>query len=174
MIVIGIDPGLTGALAKLNHAGQLEILLDMPTMQRAGGGATVKNQVDGAALAELLRGWIREHDRTEIHVVIEKAQPMPGKIKGKPNAKPQGSASTFSMGLTAGIIEGVVVTLGLAHEIVHPATWKAKIKPGTGKEAARAHAIRLYPGAQPLLGRVMDHNRAEALLIARYGREKVH
>jgi crossover junction endodeoxyribonuclease RuvC len=62
----------------------------------------------------------------------------------------------------------VVATLGIPHTLVHPATWKAQIKlTGPGKNVYRAHAQRLYPQAP--LGRVMDHNRAEALLIAKYG-----
>ena len=175
MIVIGIDPGITGAIALISPQG-LQACADLPVMARssrrvrAKGGEMrdkVTNQIDAGALAELLRDWTSGHDRNEIMVIIEKCQAMPGKVKDSDKA--QSSAGTFGLGLSAGLIEGVVATLRLPHQLVHPATWKAHLKVPTGKEAARAMAIRWYPSAP--LGKKKDHNRAEAVLLARYGKE---
>lgn len=175
-IVIGIDPGISGACALLTEQG-LQACVDIPIMVRAqsrvrrkGGEMRdkVTNQVDGAGLATLLREWTNGHDKNEVLVVIEKCQAMPGKIKGSDKA--QSSAGTFSLGLSAGIIEGVVAARGLPHQLVHPATWKAHFKLPTGKDAARSRTIRLYPSAP--ISRKKDHNRAEAILLARYGQEK--
>ena len=164
MVVIGIDPGLTGALALMDHHG-LQAVQDMPTMQRALALGTVKNQVNAAAVTQLLKEWTREHSRNEILVVLEHQRPI-----HFPGAKPQGSSSVFSLGHTTGILEGVVVALGFPHREVTPQTWKKALGlPGGAKNkgVVRAKAQRLYPEAP--LTRVMDHNRAEAIMIARWG-----
>lgn len=174
MIIIGIDPGLTGAMALLTAAG-LQDCLDIPVMQRGTGAGSVKNQVNAAALDEILRSWSADHDKNEIMVMIENQRPMPAVREtpgqGKGFRITQGSASIFSLGLTAGMIEGVVVARGLRHELVEPAEWKKALKlsaKGADKKAvARAMATRLYPNAP--LHRVKDHNRAEAILIAHHG-----
>lgn len=156
MICIGIDPGITGALAAINHRGMLAVS-DMPVMQRSKGGATVKNQVNAAALADLLRQWLEGYDKNEIRIFIERVQAMPK----------QGVSTMFSMGHTCGIIEGVVAARGYPHELVTPREWKRALKLGSDKGQSRALAQRLYPEAS--LARAKDHNRAEAILIARYG-----
>lgn len=175
MIVIGIDPGITGGMSQLGHRGEVLQCADIPVMVRSssrvpakGGGMRdkVTNQVNPSGLAEILREWTAGFDKTEVHVVIEKCQAMPGKLKGSDKA--QSSAGTFSLGLSAGLIEGVVAALGLPHRIVHPATWKAALKlQGMDKNQVRAHAQRMYPQAP--ITRAKDHNRAEALLLAKYG-----
>lgn len=159
MIIIGIDPGLEGALAKVGSAGLID-MQDMPIMPRSVGG-TVKNQVNGAGLHQLLQEWVRSHDKNEFMVFIERVNAMPK----------QGSASTFSLGHTTGIIEGVICAYGLAHQMIQPGSWKKHFKLTADKDAARALAQRYYPEAS--LTRKKDHNRAESLLIARYGWEKV-
>lgn len=166
LYVIGIDPGLSGALALVGPQG-LQAVVDMPVMQRAMAAGKVKNQVNGAAVAQLLKEWTREHDTVEILVVLEHQAPF--RIPGN---KPQGSSSTFSLGHTAGILEGVVVALGFPLRVVTPVTWKKALGlPGgaKNKSVVRTRAQRLYPQAP--LTRVMDHNRAESILIARYGYE---
>lgn len=168
MIVIGIDPGISGAIALLTEQG-LQACVDIPIMVRSDKGAKVKNQINGAALSDALRDLTKDFDKNEVLVVIEKVQAMPGKMGGKMSPAAT-SSSTFSLGLSAGIIEGVVAARGLPHALVHPATWKAHFKLAKGKDAARAHAQRLYPGAD--IHRKKDHNRAEAILLARYGRDK--
>ena len=165
-VIIGCDLGLTGAWSKIVD-GSLIDMADMPVMQRGTKSAAVKNQVNAAALAELLRTWTAGYDRhTECIVVMERVQAM----GGSKNGRSQGVSSSFSLGHTAGIVEGVVSALGIPHEIVSPATWKKALGVPGGedqKNVARAMAQRWYPGAS--LARVKDHNRAESLLIARYG-----
>ena len=168
MIVVGVDPGLTGALSMLGHRAELLHLEDMPVMQRGDGSGAVKNQVNCSALSELLREWLDPYDKNQIHVFIEQAQSMPAVIKGK---VVQGGASIFSTGLTAGMIEGVVASRGYPHTLVRPAEWKKVFKLKSAKEQARALAQRMYPEAS--LHRMKDHDRAESLLIAKYGFDKV-
>lgn len=173
MIIIGIDPGLTGAVANIGHRGELlHAIADMPTMQRGAGTGAVKNQVNAGALAELLRGWLEPFDSNEVRILIEEAQSMPAAVRGKGGQIKivQGGASIFSTGLTAGLVEGVVAALRFPHELVRPNIWKKAVKHASTKEQARALAARMYPEAS--LHRMKDHNRAEALLIARYGHER--
>lgn len=160
MLIISVDPGLTGALAMIDHRG-LQAVADMPIMAKSSG--TVKNQVNAAALTTLLQEWCNGHDKNEIMVLME-AQHAMGKQK---NGRSQGASSNFSLGHTAGIIEGVVVAKGLPHEIVTPQSWKKHYGLDSDKEKARTLAQRLYPEAS--LARMKDHNRAEAILIAAYG-----
>lgn len=170
MNIIGVDPGLTGALALLNHHG-LQAVHDIPTMIKGNGEGAVKNQVDPGALDDLLRAWIEGKDKNEIMVMIESQGPV-----RLPGNKILGGASAFSLAYTAGVIEGVVTALRLPREFVTPSVWKKALgltAKGPDKKAlARAMAQRYYPEAD--IHRVKDHNRAEAILIARYGHQKYH
>lgn len=176
MIVIGIDPGLTGAIAKIGHRGEFLMMGDMPVMQRGGDQAKVMNQVNQPALADMLREMEMTHDRNEIMVVIEKVQSMPAVVRtpgrGEGFKIAQGGASIFSFGHTAGCIETVVAVLGFRMELVRPSEWKKEMKLKSDKEQVRAEAIRAFPTAP--LSRLKDHNRAEALMLARYGYQKYH
>ena len=166
MIVIGIDLGLSGAIAKLVD-GNLQDMADMPVMLRGTANASVKNQVNAAALHQLLAAWTPEVDRrVECLVLMERVQAM-GASK---NGRSQGVSSSFSLGHTAGIVEGVVTSMGFAHEIITPQSWKKALGVGKDKDEARAMAQRWYPSAP--LARQKDHNRAEAILIARYGHQR--
>ena len=159
MIIIGIDPGLTGAIAQVGHGGEYVRLADMPTMARSGAKAYVKNQVNAGELAHLLRTWLGDCDKNEIHFFIETPIAFPG----------QHVSTTAAAFLTSGLIEGVVMARNYAHTLVAPKDWKKALQLSPDKEQGRARAIRLFPGAASMLSRVKDHNRAEALLIAKYG-----
>ena len=161
MITIGIDPGLTGALAMLGHKAEFLRVSDIPVMKRLGPKAAVKNQVNGAALEEILRGWTEDYDKNEIVAFIETPIAFPG----------QHVATIAAAFLTAGIIEGVLSARHFAHQLVRPADWKKAMGLSADKDQARARAIRLYPEAPLALAK--HHNRAEALLIARYGHEQI-
>ena len=165
MRIIGIDPGLTGAISLLTEHG-LQGTWDMPTMQRHAGG-TVKNQVDPKALEDIINDITTGHDRNEFMVVIEQQQAMGGGM---------GASTVFSLGLTAGIIEAVIAIMHLPHELVPPSVWKKAMNlSAKGKDAkgtARTMAQRFYPTAELHLAK--HHNRAESALIARYGFERHH
>ena len=163
MIVIGIDIGLTGAIGMLDWRGDAIKISDMPVMQRQGKAAYVKNQVNAAGLEELLRDWTSTYDRNEIHVVIETPIAFPG----------QHVATTAAAFLTAGLVEGVVAARHYPHSLIAPKDWKKALGLSDSKEQARARAIRLFPRLADELKRVKDHNRAEALLIAKYGWDKL-
>ena len=141
MNTIGIDPGISGAVALLNGAVAPEVV-DMPSNPRD--------------LWDTLSAWRTDHD--DLYAYVERAQAMPG----------QGVSSTFKTGFGYGVIIGLLAGLGIPYETVTPAVWKKRAGLiGKDKEASRALARQLWPTAP--LGRVRDHGRAEALLIAKYG-----
>lgn len=143
------DPGLSGAVAITSgpHHTSAEVH-DLPVM-----GAGKQVILDGGALRRLL-----ERGRVDC-AVIEHVSSMPK----------QGVSSTFKFGTTFGQIIGVVQSLGVPHEFVRPHVWMGQMKLPSGpdkKEAARRRAIELFPNLAEELARKMDHNRAEALLLA--------
>lgn len=157
-IVIGIDPGLGGALACLSDKNAL--ISDMPTVARGAGTGRVKREVDAAGVAAILRGYTAGM-RDDAIVVLERVAAMPG----------QGVASMLSIGDSLGTVRGVVAALGLPLVWVTSQKWKKHYGLGREKELARARAIQLYPTAELNLHK--HHGRAEALLIARWGWEEL-
>jgi hypothetical protein len=152
MVVIGIDPGLAGAVAVLGATGTLEALADTPTLTLKVQRGT-KHAYDGPGMVTMLRSYA---DR-QAHVLIEEAQPMPR----------QGTRSMLTLGFGYGLWVGILATLQLLYTTVRPAVWKKAFSLGTDKEASRLRAMQLFPGAELRLKK--HHGRAEALLLAHYG-----
>lgn len=153
MLIYGIDPGLSGAIAVLAN-GELMDVQDLPVVAVSGG--TVKRALDPAALAALLRGWRAQIGVDAEHAAIEFVAARPG----------QGVAGVFSLGHTAGAIAGVVATLGIPSQLVTPMKWKRALGVSSDKTDARAAASRLFPSHAGRWARVRDDGRAEAALIA--------
>jgi crossover junction endodeoxyribonuclease RuvC len=154
LMVFGIDPGLTGAIAVLAPDGTLQALWDTPTLTlKTSRGTRQEYDLPG------LVGLLVRYTGSQTHVLIEEAQAMPG----------QGTRSMFTIGLGMGIWLGILGALGLAHTRVRPAVWKRRLGLTSDKEQARLRAQQLYPGAD--LRRKRDHGRAEALLLAWHGRQ---
>ena len=146
MIVIGVDPGVTGAIA-VHSAGSLDLVMDMPVL----GGRT-----DGGALADILGAY--HHD--EVAIYLEDTHAMPK----------NGSIASYSLGFNSGVIVGVVQSLSHPLHRVRPAIWKRKMGVTTmDKNAIRGLVREIYPAHAKDFERVKDHNRAEAVLISRYG-----
>lgn len=154
MRVIGVDPGALGAMALLDGF-TLEVE-DMPALKMRRG-KTDKNEVDGPALAELLQSWMPV-DAFFIELV--------GGIQG------QSASAAFNFGLAAGVVRGAAHMAGCRVEIVPTTTWKRAtgVKLGAGKDPSRSRACQLWPRSAALFRRVKDADRAEAALIAEYGR----
>lgn len=154
MIIFGIDPGLDGAIA-LFRDGRYLAVMDLPVIARGKGKAAVNRQLDAAVFAVFLRHTRSVHADESMLAVVERVSAMPG----------QGSGSVFSLGDT----NGVLAALAIAIEFVTPAEWKKHYRIDSHKERARAAAIERFPEAAAMMTRKCDHNRAEAILIARYG-----
>lgn len=155
---IGIDPGLSGALALLLGDECLQVS-DMPV-----AGEKRHRSVSAALLADTLLALVdRCQDRPT--VVIERVSAMPK----------QGVSSTFAFGRSLGIAEGVVGALGLPLVRVTPQVWKRRAGLiGTEKDAARQRAIELFPERSVDLARKKDGGRADAILIGFYGVEEAN
>ena len=143
--ILGIDPGVTGAIAALYDTGAHNVW-DMSANPHDLYGLleTVINEDDGIGMAYL-----------------EKAQAMPK----------QGVVSMFNYGVGYGQILGILAACSVPYTLVTPPVWKRALGlTGKPKEASRAMARQLFPTAP--LSRVKDHGRAEALLIAEWGRRR--
>ena len=148
--VIGIDPGISGAIAIFDRNTQsLLSVIDMPTLE-VDSGKTKKRHISAAGLRNILEGY------PDSHVVIEKVGAMPG----------QGVTSMFNFGRSAGIIEGIVVGLKIPHTSVTPQTWTKAVGRAAGKDASRMRAMELFPSKADLFKRAKDDGRADAALIA--------
>jgi crossover junction endodeoxyribonuclease RuvC len=151
---IGIDPGISGAVAVLDENLACVAAYEMPTMKMGK-----KQQVNAAELARLLRihtKWL-QHDPTCVTAYLELVAAMPG----------QGVTGMFNFGMSYGVVQGVLAALDVPTELVTPGTWKKRASlVGKEKDMARTKAQMLYPTLN--LGRKKDIGRADALLIARF------
>lgn len=146
MRVLGIDVGLTGALALVSDETLVGVW-DMPVIERGK-----KRVLDAEALARWMAGptWVDA-------VVLEEQGAAPG----------QGLGSTFKLGWQAGLIEGLVRASMVPLALVRPNVWKAGMRLSGDKEMSRQAARKLWPASKDF-ERKKDHGRAEAALLARY------
>jgi len=153
-MIISVDPGKTGAIAALEN-GRITWVYDMPTMGRTHGKG---QEIDPYELSSILLNIKAGKDAT---VLIEQVGAMPG----------QGTTSMFHFGESVGVILGVCGALQLPVRRVRPQFWKKKAGLiGKDKDAARALAIQIHPEVSDMLTRKKDVGRAEAILIAEFGR----
>lgn len=145
-MILGIDPGISGALAWVDNDGYLIATHDVPVVEVVG-----KKKVSPQILTALIE------TRLPRLVVVEDVGAMPG----------QGVTSMFGFGYSAGVIAGVVAGLKLPIVLYRPATWKRQAGVPADKGAARQMAQRFWPGARDF-DRVKDDGRAEAALLARW------
>ena len=152
-IILGFDPGQTGAIAAFDGE-RIEAVIDMPTMTRLHGKG---NQVDPYALTTALIDLCAGREAT---AVLEAVSAMPG----------QGVSSTFHFGESVGVVLGVLGALQMPIRMVTPAKWKkAAGLLGRDKDAARTMAIQHHPEIADQLTRKKDIGRADAVCIARFG-----
>ena len=153
MRIIGIDPGLSGAIAILED-NKIKELFDMPVMP---DGKKNKRQLNNALLVKLIKDNIKNLEDTVM--IVEQVNAMPG----------QGVTSMFNFGQTFGAIKGICAALGLPIFFVRPAKWKKHFELiNSSKDASRTKAIEMYPSISEQLSRKKDVNKSDALLIARY------
>ena len=164
-LVIGIDPGLSGAIGALAD-GEPTFVHDMPTRPRPSGKG---REVDVRALDKLIRDLLGRHQGADVQVVLETVGGFTGR----------GASMSFAFGQSDGAVRAVLTMLNLNPIGVYPITWKGyfgllapRVKkgepkpPSPGKAASRARIVELFPNqALPFL-RAKDDGRAEALLLA--------
>lgn len=156
-ITLGIDPGVTGAIAILAD-GEPVRFVDLPAFDRPKGG----RELDPFRLAAALRGVGQEHRGAAIFATLEEVGAFSG----------EGRTSGFRFGEGFGIVKGVLGSLGIAWTLARPQAWKKHFALiGTDKDQARIEAVRRYPHLSSALARKKDIGRADALLIARWAWE---
>ena len=153
MKIIGIDPGLSGAIAVLENNKVLN-MFDMPVMSE---GKKNKRQLNSALLVSLINENIEKGE--EITVVVEQVNAMPG----------QGVTSMFNFGQSFGILKGICSAMQLSVYFVRPAKWKKYFNLiNSEKDASRTRAIEIFPYYSSHLSRKKDSNQADAILIASF------
>jgi crossover junction endodeoxyribonuclease RuvC len=153
MLICGIDPGKTGAIAFVDTPGVLRAVVPMPVETPASRFKRRKLswEINWWAVTEAIRA-----EKPDL-VVLERQGARPG----------QGVSSTFVIGFQYGALTGVLAALGLPFEVVDPSVWKRGLDLlGHDKNASRERAIELMPESSALFSRKKDHGRAEAALIA--------
>lgn len=160
-MIIGIDPGQTGALAFYEH-GKIFAVVDMPVMARTHGKG---QKVDAYALGTLImsnRGYLGT-------AVMEQVDGRPRRT-GAGDTVAMGGTSGFNFGESFGIVEGVLGALQIPVRFVTPRVWKKSSGLlGKDKDAARTMAIQLHPEVADQLTRKKDIGRADAICIAHFG-----
>jgi crossover junction endodeoxyribonuclease RuvC len=148
-LVLGVDPGLTGALAILSADGTLELVADLPVIRDRSLA-----WIDGSELQSLILGALQ--GRTAV-AMVERVSSMPG----------QGIASSFQFGVGFGSILSILQAMHVPLEFVTPAVWKRSYGLSRDKHASLFKARLMFPAADLHLAK--HDGRAEALLIAQYG-----
>jgi crossover junction endodeoxyribonuclease RuvC len=154
-IIMGCDPGLSGAVAGLwiNDSWGIDGLRvdDMPTMV-IKSGKKEQQHISAAGLAALIKDYGRVSSAT-----VELVGAMPG----------QGVTSMFRFGYAAGLLHGCLGACGVPVETITPQEWKRMVRLiGENKDASRFRAQQLFPDYAGLFARVKDNGRADAVLIA--------
>ena len=155
MLIIGIDPGISGAICFFED-GKVKEIIDMPTMAE---GKKNKRQVNGTQIYNEISLRINKFQKKEIIIVIEQVSAMPG----------QGVTSMFNFGQSFGVLKGICSAMQLSMYFVRPAKWKkyfGLIK--TEKDASRTKVIEIFPYISSQLSRKKDSNKADAILIASF------
>ena len=153
MILIGIDPGLSGAIAILEDKKVLN-LHEMPVMAE---GKKNKKQLNSAQLVNLIKEYANDSD--EVAVIVEQVNAMPG----------QGVTSMFNFGQTFGAIKGICAALKLTIFFVRPSKWKKHFELiNSSKDSSRTKTIEMYPTLSNQLSKKKDVNKSDAILIARF------
>ena len=155
MLVLGIDPGLTGALALYDPATDRLTLQDVPTFVLPKGSKGKKTELDLYGLASIFDNWAGQPVRAYVERVSASSQ--------------MGTVSAFSFGGSYWALRMACAAHFIPHELVTPQVWKKALKVPAAKDGARARASALLPQHSSLWTRAKDHGRAEAALIALYG-----
>jgi len=148
--IMGIDPGVTGAIAFYFPDAPGRIAVD--DVPVAGG------EISAPHLASMVRRY------SPTLAVIEKVNAMPG----------QGVVSMFNFGRSYGDVRGVIGALNIPLHFVSPQKWKKHFGLTSDKDQSRMLAIRMFPTVSEHFKLKKHDGRAEAALIALYGAEAIH
>ena len=155
MLIIGIDPGISGSICFFKDGKILEVI-EMPTMTE---GKKNKKQVNGSQIYNEILKRVNKLEISDIRVIVEQVSAMPG----------QGVTSMFNFGQSFGILKGICSAMQLPIYFVRPAKWKKHFNLiNSEKDASRTRAIEIFPYFSSQLSKKKDANKADAILIASF------
>ena len=155
MLIIGIDPGIKGAICILKDGVVINVF-DMPVMPV---GKKNKSQVNGSQVYNEILKVIENEGKQDVKVVIEQVSAMPG----------QGVTSMFNFGQSYGVLKGIFSAMQIPMDFISPVKWKKYYNLiNTQKDSSRTKAIEFFPYISSKLSRKKDANKADAILIASF------
>ena len=155
MLVIGIDPGISGSICFFKD-GKVVDIIEMPNMAE---GKKNKRQVNGAQIYNEISSRIKNFSKEDTKVVIEQVSAMPG----------QGVTSMFNFGQSFGVLKGICSAMQLPMYFVRPAKWKKYFSLiNSEKDASRTKVIQIFPYISSQLSKKKDANKADAILLASF------
>ena len=155
MLIIGIDPGISGSICFFEDGKILDVI-EMPTMTE---GKKNKKQVNGSQIYNEILKKVNKLETNDIRVIVEQVTAMPG----------QGVTSMFNFGQSFGILKGICSAMQLPIYFVRPAKWKKYFNLiNSEKDASRTRAIEIFPYFSSQLSKKKDANKADAILIASF------
>lgn len=157
---LGIDPGQQGAFVLIDSSKKIVQVKKVPTLQ-------VGKKVHFDTLGIITFFTVVKNTYPSTHVFLEQISSAPD----------QGVTSMFSMGYGFGLLVGILTCVGLPVTQVRPAEWKGVLLKGIPKEklASCVIASKLFPSSEEVFRGPrggLDHNIADALLIAEWGRRQ--
>lgn len=167
MIIVSIDIGMSGAAACIRPNGSASVC-DLPMIETDGD-----KWLDGRGLGDILLEWVPADERCIL--IAENVRP---RSIGNAGRASNSMHSQGSLMRGRGCVEGVASMLRFPITWVQPQTWKRHfaLKKGGNetdaaiKERGRQMALMLFPGMADALKFKYHHNRADALLMAHWGR----
>lgn len=166
MIVIGVDPGLSGGIAFLRAEDLRLVVYPMPTVKKQNG----KRDVDPYRLADIVGKHAEVGDDDSLAIVEDVGAMVyttrQGQVRG------QGAAASFNFGKSAGVVLGVLAALGIRVVPVKPSVWKLAMGLSSNKAESIARATFLFPRNSADFGRRGDDGPAEAALLAWMGQDR--
>ena len=155
MLIIGIDPGISGSICFLENGKILDVI-EMPVMT---DGKKNKKQVNGSQIYNEILKRIDKDVTSNTRVVIEHVTAMPG----------QGVTSMFNFGQSFGVLKGIFSAMQIPMDFISPVKWKKYYNLiNTQKDSSRTKAIEFFPYISSKLSRKKDANKADAILIASF------
>lgn len=162
-LVLGIDPGFSGALALIERVSKKFVLVkDIPCRISQN-----KRHLDLSPLALFIDCYANDID----FAVIEDVGAMKY-VDKMGNVRGQGAAASFTFGKSTGEVHGILAAFNVKKYLVRPATWKMLMGVTSAKRTSIEKAKKLFPSAQSELTLMKHDGRAEALLLAFFGAER--
>lgn len=176
---IGLDPGISGALALLHPVEDRSRTWDLPikkvpapgNKRTKGGKLRYRSLIDEDAVLEALRRITNECKDLDLVAVVEAVSPQRHKAVrgGQQVSISEGPLGAFNFGASWGLMRGLIKAF-CPYVLVYPVSWRVKmLGVGASKDAAMKRAVEICPHLS--FPRKKDEHRAEALLLAVYGRD---